>query len=112
MPHFRFRALDEQVVQTLSDSLLEPLLPLMKSPAEDFTFESISSQFYHSGLTSAAYPFVEVLWFERGQQVQDEVAEVITQQIRQHLGHEQDVAVIFTALNPSQYYDNGQHYGE
>jgi hypothetical protein len=54
---------------------------------------------------------VEVLWFDRGQEVKDKVAVVITEQIRSALGKELDVAVIFIALEPASYYDNGSHYG-
>lgn len=54
---------------------------------------------------------MEVLWFDRGQDVQDQVAELITKAVRAELEEpEQDVAVIFSALTPSAYYDNGSHY--
>ncbi|WP_423825384.1 DUF1904 family protein, partial [Salmonella enterica] len=55
-------------------------------------------------------PFVEVLWFDRGQETQDKVAKVITQQVRGVVGEDIDVAVIFSALLPNAYYDNGEHY--
>ncbi|MDG2739264.1 DUF1904 family protein, partial [Vibrio parahaemolyticus] len=64
----------------------------------------------NEGEVSAAYPFVEVLWFDRGQEVQDEVAKLITQQVRGIAGADIDVAVIFSALSPKAYYDNGEHY--
>ncbi|MDF2155609.1 DUF1904 domain-containing protein [Vibrio sp. CAU 1672] len=110
MPHLRFRAVEPQTVQALSASLTDELQPLMKCPREDFTFEYIYSTFFAEGEVSSAYPFVEVLWFDRGQETQDSVASVITQQVRGILGHEVDVAVIFTALATRQYYDNGEHY--
>lgn len=110
MPHLRFRAIEPQVVQSLSHSLIDDLQPLMNCPREDFTFEYISSTFYFAGDVSAAYPFVEVLWFDRGQETQDNVAQVITQQVQKSVGDDVNVAVIFTALKPSEYYDNAQHY--
>ncbi|MFA0413697.1 DUF1904 domain-containing protein [Vibrio renipiscarius] len=110
MPHFRFRAVEPQLVQTLSKSLIDELQSHMNSPREDFTFEYIYTTFYHEGEVSAAYPFVEVLWFDRGQETQDTVAKIITDQVRGIIGEDINVAVIFTALNASGYYDNAQHY--
>lgn len=110
MPHFRFRALEPQTVQALSDSLINELQPLIDSPREDFTFEYIYSTFFFDGAVSQAYPFVEVLWFDRGQAVQNQVASVITDHVRNVLDSQVDVAVIFTALDTKQYYDNGEHY--
>jgi hypothetical protein len=110
MPHFRFRAVEPQLVQSLSKTLIDDLEAIMASPREDFTFEYIYATFFHEGDVSQAYPFVEVLWFDRGQETQDHVAKVITKQVRHVLSSDVNVAVIFTALNPSQYYDNAQHY--
>ncbi|MHC6526475.1 MULTISPECIES: DUF1904 domain-containing protein [unclassified Vibrio] len=110
MPHLRFRAVEPQTVQTLSNTLLDELQPLMACPREDFTFEYIYSTFYYESEVTAAYPFVEVLWFDRGQEVQDQVAQIITQQVRAIMGEDVDVAVIFSALKPNEYYDNAQHY--
>ncbi|CCN49133.1 putative Tautomerase [Vibrio nigripulchritudo MADA3029] len=110
MPHLRFRAVEPQTVQTLSEVLLDDLQPLMDCPNEDFTFEYIYSTFFHSGKVEPAYPFVEILWFDRGQETQDKVAKVVTERLRQVVGSDVDVAVIFTALNSNEYYDNAEHY--
>ncbi len=82
----------------------------MGSPREDFTFEYIYTTFFHEGEVSPAYPFVEVFWFERGQEVRDTVAQVVTKQVKEIVGEDNNVAVIFTALEPSAYYDNAKHY--
>ena len=111
MPHLRFRAIAFDTVKHLSTALVDGLQPLMKCPREDFTLEHIPASFIFDGEVSDAYPFVEVFWFDRGQEAQDRVAAVITAAIRTAVANNnQDVAVIFTALTPSAYYDNGQHY--
>ncbi|GLT19499.1 hypothetical protein GCM10007938_32810 [Vibrio zhanjiangensis] len=110
MPHLRFRAIEPSLVEVLSKSLLDALQPHMNCPREDFTFEYVNTTFYHEGQVSQAYPFVEVLWFDRGQETQDAVATLITQHIRDILDADVDVAVIFTALEACAYYDNGDHY--
>jgi phenylpyruvate tautomerase PptA (4-oxalocrotonate tautomerase family) len=101
---------EPQIVEILSKSLIDELQPYMSCPREDFTFEAIDTRFFHEGSASEAYPFVEVLWFDRGQEKQDAIAQVITLQVREALGEDLDVAVIFNALTPSAYYDNGEHY--
>lgn len=110
MPHLRFRAVEPQLVQTLSKPLTDELQPHMDSPREDFTFEYIYTTFFQEGEVTPAYPFVEVLWFDRGQQVKDSVARIITSHLRAILGEDVDVAVVFTPLEGSNYYDNGEHY--
>lgn len=110
MPHLRFRAVEPQLVQTLSKPLTDELQPHMACPREDFTFEYIYTTFFQEGEVNSAYPFVEVLWFDRGQQTKDAVAMIITTQVRAVIGEDADVAVIFTPLEGSDYYDNGQHY--
>ncbi|CAM4323139.1 DUF1904 domain-containing protein [Vibrio agarivorans] len=110
MPHLRFRAIEPAMVQELSTPLADQLQPLMNCPREDFTFEHIPAAFFFDGKPSTAYPFVEVLWFDRGQETQDKVALILTEQVRHVLGKDVDVAVIFTALNAASYYDNGEHY--
>ncbi|MCQ1059433.1 DUF1904 domain-containing protein [Photobacterium sp. ZSDE20] len=111
MPHLRFRAVEFDHVKALSTKLVDYLEPLMACPREDFTLEHVSTTFIFDGEVSDAYPFVEVLWFDRGQEVQDQVAQLITEAVRAEFEEpEQDVAVIFTALTASAYYDNGSHY--
>lgn len=112
MPHLRFRALESSQVASLSLSLMKPLALLIPCPPDDITFESIASQFFYEGQPSVAYPFVEILWFDRGQEIQDKVAQLVTDAIRQLLDDpNKDVAIIFTLLKAEQYYDNGSHYG-
>ncbi|MEC6833807.1 DUF1904 domain-containing protein [Photobacterium toruni] len=111
MPHLRFRAIAFDTVKQLSATLVDNLQPLMECPREDFTLEHIPASFIFDGEVSDGYPFIEVFWFDRGQEVQDRVATVITAAIRKVVAdNNQDVAVVFTALTPSAYYDNGQHY--
>jgi len=51
---------------------------------------------------------VEVAWFDRGQEIQDETARIITKYI--NLAGYENVDVIFFPLNKSNYYENGSHF--
>ena len=110
MPQFLFRAVAPEVVESLSKTLIDELETVMESPRIDFTFELINTVFFHEGTSDVGYPFVEVLWFNRGQETKDFVAKVITDRLSGLLPTKQNIAVIFTALEPSNYFDNGQHY--
>ncbi|WP_087019494.1 DUF1904 domain-containing protein [Thaumasiovibrio subtropicus] len=109
MPHLRIRAVESNIVQQLSTAFVDQLQPLMDCPREDFTIELVATQFFAEGEKTQAYPFVEVLWFDRGQETQDQVAKIITDLIKSQYACD-DLAVIFTALTPATYYDNGEHY--
>lgn len=110
MPHFRFRAVAPEIVSSLSKTLINELETVMKSPRIDFTFESIKTDFFHEGIADVGYPFVEILWFDRGQETKNLVAKTVTQHLSGLLPVKQNIAVIFTALEPANYYDNGEHY--
>jgi hypothetical protein len=110
MPHLRFRALKSQQVQELSASLPGELAPILNTSIDNFTIESVQTQFYKDGKTSEGYPLVEVLWFARGQEVQDACAKVINRRI-QELCPGTDVAITFVVLPQNAYYENGAHFG-
>ncbi|CAH0534201.1 hypothetical protein VST7929_02109 [Vibrio stylophorae] len=111
MPHLRFRGIEADTLQTISTDLVDALVPLMNSPRLDFTLEQVHSTFVFDGeVHGNRYPFVELFWFDRGQDVQDKVAQLITEHLRAALPAVDNIAVIFYPLTPAGYYDNGQHY--
>ncbi|EGR1836529.1 DUF1904 domain-containing protein [Vibrio cholerae] len=107
MPHLRFRAVEAYIVESLVPTLLNELSSLLSSPRNAFTFELINTQYFTEG---EVYPMVEILWFEREQQTQDRVAQMITEQMRQLLGADSHVAVVFIPLQRTAYYLDGQHF--
>ncbi|CAE78829.1 conserved hypothetical protein [Bdellovibrio bacteriovorus HD100] len=109
MPHIRMRAVKKEHVQLLSDSLAKELAPAMKTPVDNFTFELVQTQFFSGGQQTDSYPFIEVLWFARSQEVQDECASIITRQIKSIADYE-DVVIVFQVLAKEAYYENGIHF--
>ncbi|MBY5991635.1 DUF1904 family protein [Ferrimonas balearica] len=111
MPHLRVRGLAVEHVQALSKTLSAPLCQLFDCPADHITIEAIPSTFFYQGQEGGGYPMVELLWFDRGLAVQDQVARLITEAVQAQSGaKETDVAVIVTALDPRHYYENGEHF--
>ncbi len=111
MPHFRFRAISPEQTQQLSKPLVDALQEQMGCARGDFTIEHIPTTFFSEGEPAAAWPFIEIFCFDRGQVVQDEIAARVTSLVREVMNvPEQDVAVVFIHFRPENYYDNGVHY--
>ena len=109
MPHIRMRAVTSEQAAALSSTLVQDLAQIIQTPVDNFTFELIETRFFEKGMLSKAYPFIEVLWFARSQDVQDACARLITDKVKA-LVPENDVAVVFTVLNASAYYENAKHF--
>jgi phenylpyruvate tautomerase PptA (4-oxalocrotonate tautomerase family) len=109
MPHIRIRAISETTVEKLSAELPQDLAPLMQTSTENFTVEKVATQFYKDGARTEGDPMIEVLWFERGQEVKNQCAKKITEIVRKHLNAEY-IAVVFTALPKESYFENGEHF--
>lgn len=109
MPHIRIRSMEDQQVATLSKTLTGPLAAAMQTSEDNFTFEKIATTFFEKGQSSEGTPFIEVLWFPRSQEVQDQAAQIITQQV-QKLCTAEYVTVVFQVLAPTAYYENGTHF--
>lgn len=109
MPHIRMRAVAAEHVATLSSNLAQELSQIIQTPVDNFSFELIETRFFENGQPTKSYPFIEVLWFPRSQEVQDASAKFITTKVRE-LVPDSDVVVVFTVLNPTAYYENGKHF--
>ncbi|MEK2644500.1 DUF1904 domain-containing protein [Bdellovibrio sp. BCCA] len=109
MPHIRMRAVKKDHVRQLSQNLAPELAQVMSTAEDNFTFECIATEFFFQGQATVSYPFVEVLWFARSQEVQDSSARIITDKVKALTGAE-DVVVVFQVLEKSSYYENGQHF--
>lgn len=110
MPHIRCRGMQREMVVAISETLVEQLAELTQAPAAHFTVEYIPAEFIATRFGGQAYPFIELFWFDRGQEIQDAAAQLITSIVKAELGSESDVAVVVQPLTRTGYYDNGQHY--
>ncbi len=111
MPHLRCRGLARETVVAISETLVERLSELTKSPSAHFTVEYIPSEFIPTRFGGNAYPFIEVFWFSRPQEVQDAAAQIISDVVKAEIGDIGEVATVFHQLEKTAYYDNGKHYG-
>lgn len=108
MPQIKIRGIELKQVCSISSELIDDLEKIINCPRSYFTIEQLQSTFISEGKIVSGYPFVEVDWFDRGQDIQDKVALSITKHIKS-LGHT-NVDVIFTSLKQNDYYENGEHF--
>lgn len=108
MPQLKFRGIKQEALCTISKLLVDQLENLLKCPRSYFTLEHIPSTFISEGKILEGYPFVEVAWFDGGQDTQDKTAEIITS-ILKNAGYP-NCDISFTLFNKTAYYENGKHF--
>lgn len=109
MPHIRIRGTQDSTVGKIS-TRSEELAKALETTADNFTFEKVSTTFYDNGKNSEGYPFVEVLWFPRSQEVKQTTATLLTNMIKQYENHHPYITVIFYDLSENSYFENGTHF--
>lgn len=108
MPHIRCRGMEKDVFQKVGRDLIQSLSEIVSCPMDYITLERIESDYLHFDLGENAYPFIEVLWFERPKEIKEKVAICFTDRIQREVN--QDVVVYFTTLCPQDYFENKKHF--
>lgn len=108
MPALKFKGIEVEKLRSSSKGLVDELEQLLQCPRSYFTLEVTQSIFVRDGELVEGSPVVEVAWFDRGQQVQDEAAKIITKYVNV-MGYK-EVDVIFLNLEKNRYYENGEHF--
>lgn len=108
MPQIKIRGLQKEKVISASKKIIDELVQVVQCPREDFTIECINSTYIMDGKIIEPYPFIEIAWFDRGQEIQDKVAIIITNNLLAQ-GIE-SIDLIFTVLEGRKYYVNGKHF--
>lgn len=108
MPVLKLKAIDGKKALTMSKEMIDELQELIQCPRDYFTIEVVQSEFIMDGKFVGGPQTVDVLWFDRGQDVQDKAAKIITKHINT-IGYK-NVDVVFHPLEHSKYYENGEHF--
>jgi hypothetical protein len=109
MPQIKIRGVKAEEVCKISENVIDELVEAVKCPRDYFEIECIQSLAIRNGQISEVYPFVEVSWFDRGQETQDKVAKIITDSMRKNLKIE-SMDLAFTVFEKEKYYENGEHF--
>ncbi|WP_027632673.1 DUF1904 domain-containing protein [Clostridium hydrogeniformans] len=108
MPQIKARNIKAEDLCRISKPLVDELQSMLGCPRDFFTLELIHSTFIQDGEVTSGYPYVEIAWFDRGQETQDKVAKLVTSQLK-NLGYE-NVDIFFTLFEKASYYENGEHF--
>ncbi|MDF2591940.1 MAG: hypothetical protein K0S75_1406 [Clostridia bacterium] len=108
MPQLTFKGMKRQSVIDMSKALIDELETIIPVPREHFALEHVDSMYIVDGKEAAEYPLIYVNLFDRGRAVEDLVAKAITRHV--HNAGYKNVDVIFTILERSRYYENGEHF--
>lgn len=108
MPLLRLKSIEDKKACAISKVLIDELQELLQCPRDYFSIELIQSKFIADGEFIERSPMVEISWFDRGQEVQDTAAKIITKHINS-IGYK-NIDVIFHHLEKSRYYENGEHF--
>ena len=107
MPMLRVKGIPQEEVMKESKVLIDELVEIIECPRDYFEIECIKSVAIRDGKIADVYPFVEVAWFDRGQEVQDKVAKAITSHFKKD---RECLDVVFQGLEHKNYYENGEHF--
>lgn len=109
MPQIKIRGIKPSEICKVSESLIDELVLVVNCPRDYFEIEVINSVAIRDSKEQSAYPFIEIAWFDRGQDIQDEVARIITLVFKEKLKIE-NLDLAFVNFNKSCYYENGKHF--
>ncbi len=116
MPNIKFSGVDAPTVQTLSHELSKSLSKTIGCPEDWITFIAGESagKIFCNGEVLTDTIFAYVSWFDRGQEVKNQVAKVITKSIltsdKAELATIETVNVVFIDMKKSDYFENGEHF--
>lgn len=108
MPQLTFRGFSDATVERASELLTPQLAEILACPEEYFTFDNLNVTSFFRGRRVITYPFIEVLWFERGDEARNRFAQTVTAVLNQ-LGVP-EVEICFVASAKEAYYSNGESY--
>lgn len=106
MPHIVFRGVETEKLRLVSVVLAQELAELCACGTDNFTFECVHTTVIFGGDMAGSYSFIQVGWFERGDEVRDRMAEAITRHVKS-LGIT-EVEVVFITYEENAYYIDGQ----
>jgi hypothetical protein len=108
MPILKFNGVEAKKICTISKELVDELENLLQCPREYFSLEVVQSLCIKDGNFVDISPRIEVAWFDRGQELQNQAAKIITKHVNSI--EYPNVDVVFISLEKLKYYENGNHF--
>lgn len=108
MPHLLVRGIKAEQMALISQPLAEELAAICECGTDNFTIECLQTTGVFAGKIVDSHPFIEVAWFERGQETRDRFAQTVTKHVLSLDIPEVEVA--FVTYQKESYYANGEHF--
>ncbi|NBD23968.1 DUF1904 family protein [Paenibacillus glycinis] len=108
MPQLTIRGVNITEVMKISGALVDELARICRCSKDNFTLDCLTTTTILDGAIVPTFPFVEVAWFDRGRETQDNVANAITNHLLTTGIPEVEVA--FKVYRETHYYANGQPF--
>ncbi len=109
MPHLITRGIPAEFVRAISRPLVDELARVCDCGTDNFTIECLQTTGVFDGELVPSFPFIEVAWFERGQEVRDRFAQAVDAHLKTVGISEAEIA--FVAYQEDSYYVNGKRFG-
>ncbi|MBW7474688.1 DUF1904 domain-containing protein [Paenibacillus oenotherae] len=106
MPQLLVRGIEPHRMALISGALVEELAGICECGNDNFTIDCLATTSVFGGEKVPTYPFIEIGWFERGDQIRDRFAAALTKHVLS-LGLS-EVEVAFKVYQESAYYINGK----
>lgn len=110
MPQITFIGIERKTVKKISGKIVKELKDIVEVPAGWFTVEYLPTEFFTDGQDNGGYPLIQVRWFGRSLEIQDEVACILTDIVK-HEGYD-EVEISFHLFDRRSYYANKKHFGK
>lgn len=108
MPRITTHAIPIETVQQASRAMVDELEALLKIPREHFAIEVREDAFVIDGDVVRGLPFVEVALFDRGPELEDRMARLITRHLQEAGCPHLDLYLIH--LERPRYYEDGEPF--
>lgn len=108
MPHLLFRGVEAEKLAQISRPLVEELALICSCGTDNFTLECLVTTGVWNGELVPSFPFAEVSWFERGDDVRDRFAEAVDRMMKSLGIPEAEVA--FRTYEEKAYYIDGVRF--
>lgn len=103
MPQITVKGLTDAQMKEISTPLVQQLAQAIGCPEDWLILELVPTTFYSEGKQAAGFPIVEVSWFDRPDEVRQQVAQILRRQIAP-LGYPL-MQVIFTTLHQEAFFE-------
>lgn len=108
MPQIKFRGIEKKTLKKISGKIVEELKDMVEVPADWFTVEYQPTEFFTDGQEDVASVLIQVHWFGRSLEIQDKVAEILTDIVK--LEGYKEVEISFHLFDKRSYYENAKHF--